>query len=323
MRALSLGGESSLSVGIENSLVGALARAAGARPSRPGGAFVADHSFRFDLEGRRGDDPAWRTDDDFGASPAGTVRHGKCLKRGFEPPVYGPRQVGRPNKLAPYLDFLRERIAAFPDLTAVRLTREIRERGYSGAYTAVKRFIAAIRPESQPKPFGAHTPIQRCQIHKARNVVDRLPKSLHVPVRRAGSQAWEPDDVDKAERLLRNLARRLDQEAPGVAASLFEGLDEMLTVNRLGLPTPLRRSLACTNSIENMIGTVRRVSRNVKRWQNAAMALRWTAAGMMEAAKGFRRSKAYKQLPVLKAALIAHANKQAVTKKIEPQADAA
>ena len=80
-----------------------------------------------------------------------TVR--KYVERGLEPPVYGPRQVGRPNKLAPYLDYLRERIAAFPDLSAVRLTREIRERGYSGAYTAVKRFIAAIRPESLPKPF--------------------------------------------------------------------------------------------------------------------------------------------------------------------------
>jgi hypothetical protein len=82
------------------------------------------------------------------------------------------------------------------------------------------------------------------------------------------------------------ILRRLDQEAPGVAASILEGLDEMLTVNRLGLPVKLKRSLACTNSIENMMGTVRRVCRNVKRWRNAAMALRWTAAGMMEAAKG-------------------------------------
>jgi transposase len=80
-----------------------------------------------------------------------TVR--KYIARGLEPPAYGPRQVGRPSKLAPYLDYLRERIAAFPDLTAVRLTREIRERGYTGAYTAVKRFVAAIRPEHQPKPF--------------------------------------------------------------------------------------------------------------------------------------------------------------------------
>jgi putative transposase len=84
-------------------------------------------------------------------------------------------------------------------------------------------------------------------------------------------------------KVVRNLARRLDQKAPSVAASILEGLDEMLTVNRLGSPVKLRRSLACTNSIENMMGTVRRVCRNVKRWRNAAMALRWTAAGMMEA----------------------------------------
>jgi putative transposase len=144
----------------------------------------------------------------------------------------------------------------------------------------------------------------------------------HASVRRALRQAWELDDADKAERLLRNLARRLDQEAPGVATSMLEGLDEMLTINRLGLPIKLRRSLACTNSIENMMGTVRRVCRNVKRWRNAAMALRWTAAGMMEAAKGFRRLKAYKHLPVLRAALAAHQSKY-VTQRVEHDADAA
>jgi transposase-like protein len=95
--------------------------------------------------------------------------------------------------------------------------------------------------------FGRHTPIQPYQVHKARNVVDRLPTPLHASVRKALRQAWELDDADKAERLLRNLARRLEQEAPGVAVSILEGLDEMLTVNRLGLPAQLRRSLACTN----------------------------------------------------------------------------
>jgi putative transposase len=173
------------------------------------------------------------------------------------------------------------------------------------------------------RTFGAHTPIQRCQIHKARNVIERLPKPLHACVRKALRQAWEIDDADKAERLLRNLARRLDSEAPGVAGSILEGLDEMLTVNRLGLPPELRRALACTNSIENMMGTVRRVCRNVKRWRNADMALRWTAAGMMEAAKGFRRLKAYKQLPVLKAALLAHQAKHAITNRLEEHRQAA
>jgi transposase-like protein len=165
--------------------------------------------------------------------------------------------------------------------------------------------------------FGRHTPIQRCQVHKARNVVDRLPKRLHASARKALRQAWQFDDADKAERLLRNLARRLEQEAPGVAASILEGLDEILTVNRLGLPAQLRRSLACTNSIENVMGTVRRVCRNVKRWRNAAMALRWTAAGMLEAAKGFRRLKAHKQLPILRAALAAHHAKHTTKEKLE------
>jgi len=171
--------------------------------------------------------------------------------------------------------------------------------------------------------FGRHTPIQRCQVHKARNVIERLPKPLHAAVRKALRQAWELDDADKAERLLRNLARRLQQEAPGVAASILEGIDEMLTVNRLGLPVQLRRSLACTNSIENVMGTVRRVCRNVKRWRNAAMALRWTAAGMMEAAKGFRRLKAHKQLPILKAALAAHHAKHSTKQKLEEKMQAA
>jgi len=142
-------------------------------------------------------------------------------------------------------------------------------------------------------------------------------------VRKALRQAWELDDADKAERLLRNLARRLEPEARGVAASILEGLDEMLTVNRLGLPAQLKRSLACTNSIENMMGTVRRVCRNVKRWRNVAMVLRWTAAGMMEAAKGFRRLKAYKHLPALKAALAAHQLKHTTTNTLEESLEAA
>jgi putative transposase len=171
--------------------------------------------------------------------------------------------------------------------------------------------------------FGRQTPIQRCQVHKARNVIDRLPKPLHASARKALRQAWELDDADKAERLLRNLACRLEQEAPGVAASILEGLDEILTVNRLGLPAQLRRSLACTNSIENVMGTVRRVCRNVKRWRNTAMALRWTAAGMLEAAKGFRRLKAHKQLPILRAALAAHHAKHTIKQKLEDDLKAA
>jgi len=100
-----------------------------------------------------------------------TIR--KYVARGLEPPAYGPRRVGRPGKLAPYLDYLRERIATFPDLSAVRLTREIRERGYQGAYTAVKRFLAVVRPADRPKPFEVRfetPPGQQAQVDFARFV---------------------------------------------------------------------------------------------------------------------------------------------------------
>jgi transposase len=102
-----------------------------------------------------------------------TVR--KYIERGIEAPVYGPRSVGRPSKLAPFMGFLRERVAAFPDLSAARLTREIRELGYSGAYTAVKRFLAAIRPENGPKPYEVRfetPPGVQAQVDFARFVVD-------------------------------------------------------------------------------------------------------------------------------------------------------
>jgi putative transposase len=156
------------------------------------------------------------------------------------------------------------------------------------------------------RTFGHAAAIQRCQVHKARNITERLPKSLHASVRRVLRQAWELDDAGKAEKLLRNLAQRLERDWSGVAGSILEGIDEILTVTRLGLPKELRRSLACTNMIENVMGTVRRVCRNVKRWRSASMAMRWTAAAMQEAAKGFRRLKAHKQLPALRAALEAN-----------------
>ena len=124
-------------------------------------------------------------------------------------------------------------------------------------------------------------------------------------LRKTLRQAWEMDDPAKAEQLVRNLARRLEKDWPGISASILEGLGEILCVTRLGLPADLRRSLACTNIIESMNSIIRQVCRNVKRWRDASMALRWTAAGMMEAKKGFRRLRAYKQLPTLRSALLA------------------
>jgi putative transposase len=173
------------------------------------------------------------------------------------------------------------------------------------------------------RSFGREAMIQRCQIHKARNIMERLPKPLHAAVRRVLRQAWELDDAEKAEKLIRNLARRLEHDAPGVSASILEGLDEILTVTRLGLPKELRRALACTNIVENVMSTVRRVCRNVKRWRSASMALRWTAAAMQEAAKGFRRLKAHKQLPALRTALQAHQMKSSTHGILARQTNAA
>ena len=102
-----------------------------------------------------------------------TIR--KYIERGIEAPAYGPRSAGRPSKLAAYLDFLRERVTAFPDLSAARLTREIRQLGYVGAYTAVKRYLAAIRSQNGPKPYEVRfetPPRVQAQVDFARFVVD-------------------------------------------------------------------------------------------------------------------------------------------------------
>ena len=119
--------------------------------------------------------------------------------------------------------------------------------------------------------FGVAAAIQRCQVHKGRNIIERLPQHLHASVKKALRQAWDQDDANKAERLLRNLVRRLEHEEPGVSGSILEGLEEILTVIRLGLPHELRRSLACTNIVENALGTVRQVTRNggdTPRWRS-------------------------------------------------------
>src|SRR5216684_2972073 len=178
-------------------------------------------------------------------------------------------------------------------------------------------------PRRSARPSAATPRSSAAQVHKARNITERLAKPLHASVRKTLRQAWELDDAEKAEKLIGNLARRLEREAPRVSASILEGIDEILTVTRLGLPVELRRSLACTNIIENINGTIRQVCRNVKRWQDAKMALRWTGAAMLEAAKGFRRLKAHKQLPILRAALAVHQAKHATNPDLEQQAKAA
>jgi putative transposase len=148
-----------------------------------------------------------------------------------------------------------------------------------------------------------HPVIQRCQLHKLRNVTDRLPDALASTVAKRMRRAYHHADALVAEADLEALARELDRSHPGAAASLREGLAETLTVIRLGVPPTLARTLRSTNSIESMIAICRDHAANVKRWQDGQMVLRWIAAGMGEAAKQFRRVNGYLHLPALRSAL--------------------
>ena len=148
-----------------------------------------------------------------------------------------------------------------------------------------------------------HPVVQRCQLHKLRNVTDRLPDALASTVAKRMRRAYHHPQALVAEADLEALARELHRSHPGAAASLREGLAETLTVIRLGVPPTLARTLRSTNSIESMIAICRDHAANVKRWQDGQMVLRWIAAGMGEAAKQFRRVNGYLHLPALRSAL--------------------
>jgi putative transposase len=148
-----------------------------------------------------------------------------------------------------------------------------------------------------------HPVLTRCQQHKIRNVRDRLPQRLQGPVERRMRAAYHAASALDAQAQLEALAGELDKTHPGAAASLREGLAETLTVLRLGVSPTLARTLRSTNTIESMISICREHAGNVKRWQDGQMALRWCGAGMVEAAKQFRRVNGYLHLPALRAAL--------------------
>jgi len=162
--------------------------------------------------------------------------------------------------------------------------------------------------------FGDLALIQRCQIHKLRNILDHLPERQRPWVKAILNRAYASDDVPKATRLLKDLATRLEADYPSAAESVREGLEETLTIIGLKLPTVLRRSLSTTNAAESLISRTRQVKRNVKRWRGGQMVVRWVAAGVLEAVKGFRRLKGYKEMPQLVAALRARDQQLGVVK---------
>ena len=152
--------------------------------------------------------------------------------------------------------------------------------------------------------FGDRAVIQRCQVHKQRNLREHLPEERHAYVLSIMRDAYRAASADTARKKLRGLVSWLESNGhEDAAASLREGLEETLTVVKLDLPITLRRSLATTNNIENLVGSIRRVSRNVKRWRGADMIRRWASLGLFQAEKRFRRIKGYREMPKLVSAL--------------------
>jgi transposase-like protein len=154
--------------------------------------------------------------------------------------------------------------------------------------------------------FGALALVQRCQEHKRRNVVEHLPEELHASVGRALRDAWGSADAKLAKKQLQRLAASLQARHPGAAASLREGLDETLTVQALGITGALYRTLRTTNPIENLNGSIGHYTRNVKRWKDGQMTLRWVASALSDAKGKFRKLRGYRDMKLLLAALDAH-----------------
>jgi putative transposase len=195
----------------------------------------------------------------------------------------------------------------------------LRERGLDvttpilAVLDGAKALSAAVREVFDSPVIG------RCQLHKIRNVQDHLPEKLRGLVGQRMRAAYHADSALAAQVLLEGLAAELDKTHPGAAASLREGMAETLTVLRLGVPPTLARTLRSTNAVESMISISRDHSRNVKRWRDGQMALRWCAAGMVEAGKQFRRVNGHLHLPALRTALARQVGTETVTNTCDDQ----
>ena len=151
--------------------------------------------------------------------------------------------------------------------------------------------------------FGATVLVQRCQEHKRRNVIEHLPEELHASVARALRDAWDSANAELAKKQLQRLATSLQSKHPGAAASLREGLEETLTVQTLGITGALYRTLRTTNPIENLNGSIAHYTRNVKRWRDGQMTLRWVASTLSDAKDRFRKLRGHRDMKHLMTAL--------------------
>ena len=154
-------------------------------------------------------------------------------------------------------------------------------------------------PAAVKKYAGESAPIQRCQVHKRRNVLDHLTDEQKPSVAKKLNAAYALEDYGAAKEALNQLHRELMDLNPSAARSLGEGLEETLTVHRLHVPPQLRKTLACTNVIESAFSIVERVCSNVKRWHGGDQRERWVGSGLLVAEKQFRRIQGYKQIPTL------------------------
>jgi len=187
---------------------------------------------------------------------------------------------------------------------AKALLRDLIDRGLSQEQARLfvidgsKAIRTAIR-----KIFGHLGVVQRCQLHKQRNVLGHLPEHLHASVKSILAEAWAMNDAAVAQRRLERLASSLEADHPGAAGSVREGLAETLTLQRLGIAGALYRKLRTTNAIENLNSGIATYTRNVKRWRGGSMVVRWVSAAIQEAEKKFRRVQGFRDIEKLTKAL--------------------
>jgi transposase-like protein len=172
------------------------------------------------------------------------------------------------------------------------------EQGLVVVIDGAKALTAGVR-----KVFGDRALVQRCVLHKRRNVKGYLPDELGRTIDRRLARAFNDTDPGRGLKVAQGIARQLEADHPSAAASLREGLEEMFTVRRLGVGDRLARSLSCTNSIESAISVVQGLTGRVKNWKDTKMVRRWVGVGLLEAERSFRRVKGCKDMPALVAAM--------------------
>ncbi len=185
-----------------------------------------------------------------------------------------------------------------------RLLGSLAERGFrcEAGFLAVTGGSKALH-KAVTDVFGQHAVIQRCRVHKKRNVLDHLPQRKQDEIAKRLDAAWSEEDYDAAKAGLESLAKELEKDHPGAAESLREGLEETLTVARLGLPDILARSLRSTNVIESVFDAVGTLVKRVKRWRHGEQVQRWISAGLLKAEPRLRRIKGHRDLCLLRLAL--------------------